>query len=120
MLSFLSSLKPTNKILLIALVVGVISGFGSLLFYQGLQVATAFFMGSLLQYAYPQDGQTVAVIGQWSEPDSLVLLLPILCFGSLLTGILVTRYAPEAGGHGMMRQSGHSMATGGYGNAFRS
>jgi CIC family chloride channel protein len=100
MVSFISSLKPTNKVLLIAVIVGVIAGFGSLLFYQGLKWGTAFFMGYLLQYAYPQEGQTVAEISQWSEPHSLMLLLPILCFGSLLTGILITRYAPEAEGHG--------------------
>ena len=57
-------------------------------------------MGYLLQFAYPEEGQTVAEISQWSQPQSLVLLLPILIFGSLMTGILVTRFAPEAEGHG--------------------
>jgi len=57
-------------------------------------------MGYLLQWVYPQEGQTVSEISQWSEPNSLALLLPILIFGSLLTGILITRFAPEAEGHG--------------------
>ncbi len=100
MFSLSSGIKPSNRILIIAIVVGVIAGVGSFLFYQGLKYGTAFFMGYFLQYAYPKEGQTIAEISQWSEPHSLLLLLPILCFGSLLTGILVTRYAPEAEGHG--------------------
>ena len=100
MFSFPSGITPTKRVLVIAIVVGVIAGVGSLLFYEGLKWGTAFFMGNLLQYAYPREGQTVAAISQWSEPHSLLLLLPILCFGSLLTGILVTKYAPEAEGHG--------------------
>jgi len=57
-------------------------------------------MGYLLQYSYPQEGQSIAAIGQWSGPQSLYLLLPVMILGSLLTGILVTRLAPEAEGHG--------------------
>ncbi|MGA2162122.1 MAG: chloride channel protein [Methanoregula sp.] len=93
-------ITPTKRVLIIAIVVGVIAGTGSLLFYEGLKWGIAFFMGYLLQYAYPQEGQSVATISQWSEPHSLILLIPIMVFGSLLTGILVTRLAPEAEGHG--------------------
>ncbi len=100
MSSFLSGFTPTKRTVVIAIVVGIIAGIGSLLFYEGLKWGTAFFMGYLLQYVYPREGQTAAVISQWSEPHSLLFLLPILCFGSLLTGILVTKYAPEAEGHG--------------------
>jgi CIC family chloride channel protein len=98
--SFPSSITPTKRVLVIAIVVGIIAGVGSLLFFEGLKWGTAFFMGYLLQWAYPVEGQTVAGISQWSEPHSLVLLLPILIFGSLMTGILVTQFAPEAEGHG--------------------
>ena len=94
MSTLLSGYTPTKRIVIIAIVVGVIAGFGSLLFYEGLKWGMAFFMGYLLQYAYPQEGQSAAAISQWSEPHSLVLLIPILIFGSLLTGILVTRFAP--------------------------
>jgi CIC family chloride channel protein len=93
-------IAPTKRVLIIAIVVGIIAGTGSLLFYEGLKWGIAFFMGHLLQYAYPQEGQSVATISQWSEPHSLILLIPIMVFGSLLTGILVTRLAPEAEGHG--------------------
>lgn len=98
--SFPSGVTPTKRVIVIAIVVGIIAGVGSLLFYEGLKWATAFFMGYLLQYVYPKEGQSAAAISQWSEPGSLALLLPILIFGSLMTGILVTRLAPEAEGHG--------------------
>ncbi|PKL59852.1 MAG: chloride channel protein [Methanomicrobiales archaeon HGW-Methanomicrobiales-4] len=100
MFSLPSFIAPTKRILIIAIIVGIIARVGSLLFFEGLKWGTAFFMGYLLQYAYPQEGQTISDISQWSGPDSLIFLIPILCFGSLLTGILVTRFAPEAEGHG--------------------
>ena len=100
MVSIPTGLTPTKRVVLIAIIVGVIAGFGALLFYEGLKWGTALFLGYLLRYAYPREGQTVAAISQWSEPNSLVLLIPLLIFGSLLTGILVTRLAPEAEGHG--------------------
>ncbi|MGA9621670.1 chloride channel protein [Methanoregula sp.] len=93
-------ITPTKRTIIIAIVVGVIAGFGSLLFYEGLKWGIAFFMGYILQYVYPQEGQSVAVISQWSEPHSLFLLIPILIFGSLLNGLLITRFAPETEGHG--------------------
>jgi len=100
MFASLSGLTPTKRTLIIAIVVGIIAGTGSLLFYEGLKWGIAFFMGSLLQYAYPKEGQSISAISQWSGPHSLLLLIPILLSGSLLTGILVTRFAPEAEGHG--------------------
>jgi chloride channel protein, CIC family len=98
--SFPSGITPTKRVLIIAIVVGIIAGVGALLFFEGLKWGTAFFMGYLLRFAYPQEGQTASEISQWSEPHSLMLLLPILIFGSLMTGLLVTRFAPEAEGHG--------------------
>lgn len=95
-----SGITPTKRILVIAIVVGIIAGFGALLFFEGLKWGTAFFMGYLLQWSYPTEGQSVTEISQWSEPHSLVLLLPVLIFGSFMTGILVTKFAPEAEGHG--------------------
>ena len=100
MFTFPSSFTPTKRMAVIAILVGIIAGFGSLLFYLGLKWATAFFMGYLLQYAYPQEGQSIATISQWSEPNSLVLLIPVMVLGSLLSGILVARFAPEAEGDG--------------------
>ncbi|MGV8129749.1 MAG: chloride channel protein [Methanolinea sp.] len=98
--SYPCGIAPTKRVILISIIVGIIAGIGALLFFEGIKWGTAFFMGYLLQWTYPQEGQTVAEISQWTAPSSLMLLIPILIFGSLVTGILVTRLAPEAEGHG--------------------
>jgi len=93
-------IDPYKRILFIAIVVGIISGFGSLLFYEGLQWGSRFFMGYLWNYQMPLEGQSVGAISQWSAPDNMFLILPIICTGALLSGLLVTYLAPEAEGHG--------------------
>jgi CIC family chloride channel protein len=93
-------ITPYKRLILIASIIGVISGFGALIFYEGLKLAMAFFWGDLLGYVYPREGQNISQIAQWSLPSSLLLLLPILVFGSLISGILLTKFAPEAEGDG--------------------
>ena len=113
-------ITPYKRLVLIATIIGVISGFGALIFYEGLKLAMAFFWGDLLGYVYPREGQSIAQIAQWSLPSSLILLLPILIFGSLISGILLMlslhrkprEMAP-------MRQSRLSIQMAGYGNASR-
>ncbi len=100
MYRFKRLIDPYHRILFIAIVVGIISGVGSLLFYEGLKWGSRFFMGYLLNYRMPLEGEGVAVISQWSAPDNIFLLLPILCTGALLSGLLITNFAPEAEGHG--------------------
>jgi CIC family chloride channel protein len=93
-------IDPYKRVLFIAIVVGIISGFGSLLFYEGLKWGSQFFMGYLLNYQMPLEGESPLMISQWSAPDNMLLLLPIICTGALLSGLLVTYLAPEAEGHG--------------------
>ena len=89
-----------KRLLMIAIMVGVVSGFGSLLFFEGLTLATQFFMGTCLGYTYPVEGQSAAAIAGWAPPPNIWYLLPIICFGALVSGILVTKLAPETEGHG--------------------
>jgi len=89
-----------HRLMFIAIVVGVAAGFGSLLFFKGLQIATAFFMGTLLGYNYPVESQTAAEIAGWAPPPVIWYILPIICFGALVSGILVFLLAPETEGHG--------------------
>jgi CIC family chloride channel protein len=100
MYRFKNLIDPYKRVLFIAIVVGIISGFGSLLFFEGLKWGSQFFMGYLLNYHMPLEGESVAQISQWSEPGNIFLLLPIICTGALLSGLLVTYLAPEAEGHG--------------------
>ena len=93
-------IDPYKRVLFIAIVVGIISGFGSLLFFEGLKLGSQFFMGYLLGYQMPLEGESPLMIAQWSAPDNMFLLLPIICTGALLSGLLVTYLAPETEGHG--------------------
>ena len=90
---------PFRRIVLIALIVGIISGAGSLLFYLGLQAAISA-VAALLGYHMPAEGQTTLQIIQWTPPPNLWLLLPVLSLGGLVSGLLVFSLAPEAEGHG--------------------
>ncbi len=91
---------PFQRLLIIAIVVGVVAGFGSLLFFEGLTIATDFFMGTCLGYNYPIEGQSPEEIAGWYPPPVIWYLLPIICFGALISGILVSYLAPETEGHG--------------------
>ena len=91
---------PYKRVLFIAIIVGIISGIGSLLFYQGLKLGSRFFMGYLMNYQMPMEGDSAAIIAQWSAPGNMFLLLPIICIGALLSGVLITYLAPETEGHG--------------------
>jgi CIC family chloride channel protein len=93
-------IDPYRRIIFIAIVVGIISGIGSLLFFEGLKWGTRFFMGYLLDYRMPLEGESSAIISQWSVPGNIFLLLPVICTGALLSGLLITFLAPEAEGHG--------------------
>lgn len=91
---------PSQRILLIAIVVGVISGVGALLFFEGLEIGTHFFMETIVGFNLPEEGQSIADISLWSPPETPWLILPVICFGGLLSGLLVYTFAPEAEGHG--------------------
>jgi chloride channel protein, CIC family len=93
-------IDPYRRTIFIAIVVGIISGIGSLLFFEGLKWGTRFFMGYLLNYRMPLEGESSALISQWSAPGNIFLLLPVICTGALFSGLLITYLAPEAEGHG--------------------
>lgn len=91
---------PSQRILLIAILIGVISGFGALLFFEGLEIGTHFFMETIVGFDLPEEGQSIADIALWSPPETPWLILPVICLGGLLSGLLVYTFAPEAEGHG--------------------
>ncbi|MDD4255582.1 MAG: chloride channel protein [Methanofollis sp.] len=91
---------PVQRIFLISVIVGIISGIGALLFFEGLKIGTSFFMETIVGFNLPEEGQSIAEISQWAPPETPWLILPVICFGALLSGLLVYTYAPEAEGHG--------------------
>jgi CIC family chloride channel protein len=89
-----------QKILVIGVVVGIISGFGAYLFYSGLKYGSLFVMKYLWGYDFPAEGASIIDIASWAPPEAGFLFLPIICVGALISGYLVYTFAPEAEGHG--------------------
>lgn len=91
---------PYRRIILIAVIVGLISGLGALFFFEGLKLGTAFFMEGIVGFNLSGEGETLQDINQWAPPDDLWMILPVICLGGLISGLLVYTLAPEAEGHG--------------------
>ena len=89
-----------KKLILIGVTVGIISGVGAYLFFKGLEYGTAFVMEYLFGAYLPLEGQTAAEVAAWTPPPVIWLILPIICAGALLSGLIVYFFAPEAEGHG--------------------
>lgn len=89
-----------QKSILIGVSLGIISGIGALLFFWGLEYGTAFVMEILFGAHLPLEGQSLSDIGGWTPPAYIWLILPIICGGALLSGLIVYSFAPEAEGHG--------------------
>jgi len=89
-----------KRTIYIGIIIGVIAGFGAVLFFEALNTATYFFLEYFLGYHYPDEGMAATVISGWSPPVVIWLFLPLICFGALVSGLLVFTFAPEAEGHG--------------------
>jgi chloride channel protein, CIC family len=79
---------------LLALVVGIVTGFGSVIFRAliGL-IHNLFFLG---RFAVAYDASQFTAVGHWG---ALVILVPVI--GGLGVTFLVSNFAPEAKGHGV-------------------
>ncbi len=89
-----------KKTILIGVVVGIISGFGALIFFWGLKYGSLFFMDLITGYNMPREGQGLVEIAGWAPPANIWLILPIITFGALVSSMLVYAFAPEAEGPG--------------------
>lgn len=89
-----------RKTIGLSILIGIISGFGALFFFEGIRIATKIIMGDVWGYNYPVDGMSAEMIAAWSPPTNIWMFLPIICMGALVSGFLVYRFAPEAEGHG--------------------
>lgn len=99
---FLRTISPVRmkwiwRWIFLGVLVGVVSGFGAILFNFLLKVGTQFFMKDLLNLFLSEELQEFSVFG---FPLSRWMILWIPALGGLLSGLLVFRFAPEAEGHG--------------------
>lgn len=82
-----------------SIVIGIVSGFGAILFYLGLSAFSDYVLGGLGGFYPPLPGGELPISGrQINNIKWLLFLLPAA--GGLLAGIIIFTYAPEAEGHG--------------------
>lgn len=77
--------------------IGVVSGFGALVFNFFILRGTQFFMKDLVAFLLPKELQGASLLG---VPLDRWMLLWIPALGGVLSGFIVFRFAPEAEGHG--------------------
>jgi CIC family chloride channel protein len=82
----------------IAVLIGVISGLGALVFYYAINLSTSVLLTDIAGYIPPAPaGEGIAIA---SGPSRLYLIPIVTTLGGLLSGIIVFGFAPEAEGHG--------------------
>jgi CIC family chloride channel protein len=80
--------------------IGIISGFGAILFYFLCQAGSHYFMDLLAGYRPPPPAGEPHLFPPTNTPFNRWVLLFLPALGGLVSGWLVYRYAPEAEGHG--------------------
>ncbi len=93
------NLRELQKWVIFSIVIGIVSGFGAILFYLGLGTLTNYALGGIGGYYPPTPGGEPSVFGHpATKINWLLFLLPAT--GGLIAGIIIYTFAPEAEGHG--------------------
>ncbi len=82
---------------LVGIIIGIVSGFGGIVFNFLLNISTDFFTEDLMSYILPDRLLGQELLGY---PISRWMMICIPALGGLIAGILVFTLAPEAEGHG--------------------
>lgn len=91
--------RKVQRWAIFSIVIGIVSGFGAILFYLGLSLFSDYVLGGLGGFYPPLPGGELPLFGQQiNNIRWLLFLLPAA--GGLLAGIIIFTYAPEAEGHG--------------------
>jgi len=91
-------LPKLTRLFIFAILVGIIAGFGALLFDWVLRIAEHFLMFKAMGFIPPKPGGEGSV--KFVLPRTKWLLPVILGIGGLIAGFLIYTFAPETEGHG--------------------
>ncbi|MGB8216865.1 MAG: chloride channel protein [Candidatus Methanoperedens sp.] len=94
------NLKELQRWTLFSIVIGIVSGFGAILFYLGLSTVSNYVLGGIGGYYLPVPGGEPSLFGHPATNIRWFLFL-LPAAGGLLAGIIVFTYAPEAEGDGI-------------------
>jgi CIC family chloride channel protein len=83
----------------LSILVGVVAGFGAILFDESLKIAFQYLITFHTGYVEPARGADPASVMGFTSPYSILLII-IPTLGGLVSGLLVFSIAPEAEGHG--------------------
>ncbi len=89
-----------RKWTLIGIIIGVISGFGAVIFYEMLRFSTKYFLEKGAGFIPPGEGAPLPEALNWVPPGNPYRLLLVITLGGILSGLIVYTFAPEAEGHG--------------------
>ena len=93
-----ADVRYLRKWLIIAILIGIVAGVGSILFYMAINEATQLFLGLGAGYTPPAPGGEGATV---FAPIARRWMIPVICtLGGLISGFIVFKWAPEAEGHG--------------------
>lgn len=97
-------IRALGRPVLLSALVGLVAGLGAIAFYFSANAVDAWFLKGLAGFHPPEAGVSLAHFGD-GLLDSLhmdhrwsLFLIPVI--GGLVSGILVSKFAPEAEGHG--------------------
>src|SRR3990172_10965045 len=93
------NLRKVNRWAIFSIVIGIVSGFGAVLFYLGLSAVSYYAVGWIGGYYPPSPGGELPL---FSQPPTTVrwLLFLLPAAGGLVAGFIIYTFSPEAEGHG--------------------
>ncbi|HDQ08683.1 MAG TPA: CBS domain-containing protein [Methanoculleus sp.] len=89
-----------RRLISISVVLGIVIGCATLIFFWGMAAAVEFFMNIVVGINLPSPGQSLESLSGWKAPESILLLLPVITSGGLASGYIIWRFCPEAEGAG--------------------
>lgn len=94
----LAQASYARKWISLGVLIGIVAGLGSILFYWAIGKATEIMLGMGAGYYPPVPiGEGAVIVSIISRP----WMIPVItCIGGLISGLIVFRFAPEAEGHG--------------------
>jgi len=92
--------RSTGRLFFAAILIGIVSGLGAILFFQLLGIVNHLCLQELAHYYPPEPVGETSGFESHGLPLNRWWLLVLPAVGGLISGILVFTFAPEAEGHG--------------------
>jgi CIC family chloride channel protein len=94
------NLKQIQRWTLLSIIIGVVSGFGAIVFYMGLGAFSHYIFGAISGYYPPSPSGELPLFAIPNTTPNAWSLLLLPAAGGLLAGMIIFTFAPEAEGHG--------------------